>query len=104
MMKEHVLELNGKRFCVREPPVAILPYLQLYRKLVRTEPESLEEARKRSEELKELIREIISSCVEGPLDGLSLEEQVTLLNAIGELISEAIRPEKLALFRRERGG
>jgi len=103
-MREKVVELNGKRFCVREPPVAILPYLQLYRKLVGTEPEGLEEARKRSKALEELVKEILSSCVEGPLDGLSLEEQVSLLNAIGELISEAIRPEKLALFRQERGG
>ena len=103
-MRERVIELNGKKFCVKEPPVAVLPYLQLYRKLVGTEPESLEEAKKRSSELEELVKEIISSCVEGPTNGLSLEEQVALLNAIGELISEAIRPEKLSLFRQERGG
>ena len=103
-MRERVIELNGKKFCVREPPVAVLPYLQLYRRLVGTEPGSLEEARKRSGELEELVKEIISSCVEGPIDGLSLEEQVALLNAIGELISEAINPEKLALFRQKRGG
>jgi len=103
-MREKVIELGGKRFCIREPPVAVLPYLQLYRKLVGTEPEDLGEARKRSGELGELVKEIISSCVEGPTDGLSLEEQVILLNAIGELISEALRPYKLSVLRKERGG
>ncbi len=89
---------------MREPPISVLPYLQLYRRLVATEPEGLEEARKRAVELEEVVREILATCVEGPLEGLSLEEQISLLRAVGELISEAIRPEELQLFRGERGG
>ena len=98
------IRLGGKEFVVKLPGPAVLPFLQLYRKLVAEEPRDLEEARKRSEQVPSVVEEILRSCVEGPLEDLGPGEQLTLLTALGELLAEALRPEKLDLFRQERGG
>lgn len=102
-MPAKVLRLRGREFRVREPPIAVLPYLQLYRKLVASEPEGLEEAEKRSKELEGVVRAILSSCVEGPVEGLGLSEQARLLSAVGELLSEELSAAEVAIFRGERG-
>ena len=99
MMRGKAVKLGEKEFYVKEPPISILPYLQLYRRLVGTEPDGLEEAERRSKELERAVKAILETCVEGPLDGLSLREQLTLLRAVGELLSEALRPEELEIFR-----
>ena len=103
-MKEKRVRVNDKEFVIRLPGVIIMPYLQLYRKLVTTEPEGLEDARRRAKELPEVVNEILKACVEGPVEDLSFDEQIALLNAVGELLSEAVRPERLQFFREERGG
>ena len=103
-MREKTVRINGKEFVVRLPGIIIMPYLQLYRRLASTEPESLEDARRRARELSEVVNEILKMSVEGPLEGLGFDEQVILLNAVGELLSEVVRPERLQFFREERGG
>ena len=103
-MRTKTVRVNDKEFVVRLPGIIIMPYLQLYRKLASTEPESLEDARRRARELSEVVNEILRACVEGPVGDLSFDEQIALLNAVGELLSEAVRPERLQFFREERGG
>ena len=103
-MREKTVRIDGKEFVVRLPGIIIMPYLQLYRRLASTEPESLEDARRRARELSEVVNEILKMSVEGPLEGLGFDEQVILLNAVGELLSEVMRPERLQFFREERGG
>jgi len=102
-VREKTVRIDGKEFVIRLPGVIIMPYLQLYRKLTATEPEDFEEAKKRAEELSDVVGEILKMCVNGPLESLSFEEQVILLNTIGELLSEAVRPERLRFFREKRG-
>jgi len=98
------VKVRNKEFTVKLPGPATLPFLQLYRKLAAEEPESLEEARKRAEQLPEVVDEILKSCVEGPLDQLEPGDKLILLAAIGDLLASAVRPEKLQFFREERGG
>jgi len=102
-MRGRAVRLGSRELYVKEPPIFVLPYLQLYRKIVGTEPDCLEEAEKRSRELEEVVGKILEACVEGPLEGLSLSEQLSLLRTIAELLSEALRPEELEIFRGERG-
>ena len=97
------VKVRNKEFTVKLPGPAILPFLQLYRRLI-TKPKSLEEARKSAEQLPEVVDEILRACVEGPLDQLEPEDKLILLAAIGDLLASAVRPEKLQFFRKERGG
>jgi len=98
------VRVGDREFTVRLPGPAVLPFLQLYRRLVAEEPESLEEARKRAGQLPEVVDEILRSCVEGPLNQLEPGDKLVLLTAVGELLASAIRPERLQFFREERGG
>ena len=98
------VKVRDKEFMVKLPGPATLPFLQLYRKLVAEEPESLEEAKRRAEQLPEVVNEILKSCVEGPLDQLEPGDKLILLTAVGELLASTVRPEKLQFFREERGG
>ena len=98
------LSIRGLEFTVKLPGPAVLPFLQLYRKLVADEPEGLEEARERASQLPEVVDEILRSCVEGPLDRLEPGDKMVLLAAVGELLASALRPERLVSFREERGG
>ena len=98
------VKIRDREFTVKLPGPAMLPLLQLYRKLAAEVPENLEEAKKRAEQLPEVVDEILRSCVEGPLDQLEPGDKLILLMAIGELMATTVRPEKLQFFREERGG
>ena len=98
------VEVGGREFTVKLPGPAALPFLQLYRKLAAEEPGNLEEARRKAEQLPEVVDEILRSCVEGPLDQLEPGDKLILLAAIGELLASTVRPERLRFFREERGG
>ena len=97
------VKIRDKEFTVKSPGPATLPFLQLYRKLAAEEPESLEEAKKRAEQLPEVVNEILNSCVEGPLDQLEPGDKLILLAVVGELLASTVRPERLQFFRKERG-
>ncbi|RLI09364.1 hypothetical protein DRO32_00760 [Candidatus Bathyarchaeota archaeon] len=98
------LVLDGREFLVKLPGPAVMPFLQLYRRLVADGPSDLEEARRRSEQIPGVVEEILRACVEGPIEDLGPGGQLILLSTIGDMLAEALRPEKLDLFRQERGG
>ena len=98
------VKIRDREFTVKLPGAAILPLLQLYRKLVAEAPESLEEAKKRSEQVPKVVDEILKFCVEGPFDQLEPGDKLVLLTAALEFLDSTIRPRRLQFFREERGG